>query len=112
MGRGALALEPPLGSGRSRPLSDRGEERSPRMSITVRNLPLSTQPLGHVVDIEPSAGLRPVHLRELWIYRELLYFLVWRDIKVRYKQTVLGAVWAVLQPVLTMTVFAIFLGKF
>jgi lipopolysaccharide transport system permease protein len=81
------------------------------MSVAARNLPLSTQPLGHVVDIEPSAGLRPVQVRELWTYRELLYFLVWRDIKVRYKQTVLGAAWAVLQPVLTMAVFAIFLGK-
>jgi lipopolysaccharide transport system permease protein len=64
-----------------------------------------------VVDIEPASGLRPLNTRELWTYRELLYFLVWRDIKVRYKQTVLGAAWAILQPVLTMTVFAIFLGR-
>jgi lipopolysaccharide transport system permease protein len=64
-----------------------------------------------VVEIEPADGLRPLNARELWTYRELLYFLVWRDIKVRYKQTVLGAAWAILQPVLTMTVFAIFLGR-
>ena len=49
--------------------------------------------------------------RELWAYRELLYFLVWRDIKVRYKQTVLGAAWAVLQPAMTMVVFTIFFGR-
>jgi lipopolysaccharide transport system permease protein len=64
-----------------------------------------------VVDIAPSEGLRPLDTRELWTYRELLYFLVWRDIKVRYKQTVLGAVWAILQPLMTMAVFAIFLGR-
>jgi lipopolysaccharide transport system permease protein len=50
-------------------------------------------------------------LRELWEYRELLYFFVWRDIKVRYKQTVLGAAWAVLQPLLTMIIFSLFFGK-
>src|SRR5437870_9183471 len=55
--------------------------------------------------------MRRVEVRELWTYRELLYFLVWRDIKVRYKQTALGAVWAVLQPVLTMAVFTVFLGR-
>jgi len=64
-----------------------------------------------IVDIEPSTGLRPINVRELWAYRELLYFLVWRDIKVRYKQTALGAVWAILQPVMTMAVFAVFLGR-
>jgi lipopolysaccharide transport system permease protein len=62
-------------------------------------------------EIEPSTGLRPLDVRELSAYRELLYFLVWRDIKVRYKQTALGAAWAVLQPLLTMAVFSIFLGK-
>ena len=64
-----------------------------------------------VVDIEPSAGLRAINWRELASYRELLYFLVWRDIKVRYKQTTLGAMWAIVQPVLTMAVFSVFLGK-
>src|SRR5262252_994516 len=61
--------------------------------------------------IEPSSGWAPIGWRELWDYRELLYFLAWRDVKVRYKQTVLGAAWAVLQPLLTMAVFAIFLGR-
>jgi lipopolysaccharide transport system permease protein len=61
--------------------------------------------------ITPAAGWAAPNLRELWAYRELLYFLVWRDIKVRYKQTALGVTWAVLQPFLTMVVFSIFFGK-
>jgi lipopolysaccharide transport system permease protein len=61
--------------------------------------------------IEPRPGWRIVDLRELWRYRELLYFLAWRDVKVRYKQTVLGAAWAVLQPLATMLAFTLFLGR-
>jgi lipopolysaccharide transport system permease protein len=61
--------------------------------------------------IRPSRHLFSLRLRELWEYRELLYFLVWRDVKVRYKQTVLGAAWAILQPFLTMVVFSIFFGR-
>jgi lipopolysaccharide transport system permease protein len=61
--------------------------------------------------IQPSKGWVSLKLREMWDYRELLYFLVWRDIKVRYKQTALGAAWAILQPVMTMLVFSIFFGK-
>ncbi len=64
-----------------------------------------------VVLIKPSTGWVPLRLRELWEYRELLYFLTWRDIKVRYKQTVLGAAWAILQPLLTMVVFSVFFGR-
>ena len=60
--------------------------------------------------IEPSKGWAPLRLDRLWRYRELLYFLAWRDIKVRYKQTALGVVWAVLQPVLTMAIFAVIFG--
>jgi lipopolysaccharide transport system permease protein len=60
--------------------------------------------------IEPSRGWVSLRLREIWRYRELLYFLTWRDIKVRYKQTVLGASWAILQPFLTMVVFTLFFG--
>ena len=60
--------------------------------------------------IRPSRGWVALNLRDLWQYRELLYFLTWRDIKVRYKQTVLGAAWAVLQPFLTMVVFSVFFG--
>src|SRR5438105_2783214 len=64
-----------------------------------------------VLRIERSRGWVSLRLGELWEYRELLYFLVWRDIKVRYKQTALGAAWAVLQPVMTMIVFSVFFGK-
>lgn len=60
--------------------------------------------------IKPSSGWVPLNLKDLWEYRELLYFLVWRDIKVRYKQTLLGVAWAVIQPVFTMIVFSIFFG--
>lgn len=70
---------------------------------------LSPPDLPHV-HIEPPSGRPSWNLDELWAYRELLYFLIWRDIKVRYKQTILGAAWAVLQPVLTMVVFSIFFG--
>jgi lipopolysaccharide transport system permease protein len=60
--------------------------------------------------IRPSQGFASLDLKELWEYRELLYFLVWRDIKVRYKQTALGAAWAILQPFMTMVVFSLFFG--
>jgi lipopolysaccharide transport system permease protein len=62
--------------------------------------------------IEPSRGWLSLNLRELWAYRELLYFLIWRDVKVRYKQTAIGAAWAVLQPFLTMVIFGLVFKKF
>ena len=61
--------------------------------------------------IEAHRGWLALDLGELWAYRDLVYFFVWRDIKVRYKQTAIGAAWAVLQPVLTMLVFSLFFGK-
>ena len=61
--------------------------------------------------IEPSRGWVSLQLREIWAYRELLYFLIWRDIKVRYKQTILGGAWAIIQPFFTMVVFSLFFGK-
>ena len=64
-----------------------------------------------VTVIRPSRGWVALNLRDLWLYRELLYFLTWRDIKVRYKQTVLGAAWAIIQPFFTMVVFSLFFGK-
>lgn len=64
-----------------------------------------------MVRIRPSSGWAPLRLGELWAYRELLYFLTWRDVKVRYKQTALGAAWAVIQPVATMVAFSIFFGQ-
>jgi lipopolysaccharide transport system permease protein len=62
--------------------------------------------------IEARHGLLKIDLRTLWQYRELLYFLVWRDVKVRYKQTIIGMAWVVLQPVLTMIVFTLVFGRF
>ncbi len=61
--------------------------------------------------IRPTKGWVSLQLKEIWRYRELLYFLIWRDVKVRYKQTALGAAWAILQPFLTMVVFSLFFGR-
>lgn len=79
--------------------------------LVALNLPereLATTPLTR---IRPSRGWQLINARELWQYRELLGFLTWRDVKVRYKQTVLGAAWAVLQPALMMVVFTIFFAR-
>jgi lipopolysaccharide transport system permease protein len=64
-----------------------------------------------VLRIEPARSWVPLHIQELFAYRELLYFFVWRDIKVRYKQTLLGGLWAIIQPLLTMVVFSVFFGR-
>ncbi len=64
-----------------------------------------------VVRIEARRGWLALDLDEVWAYRDLVYFFIWRDIKVRYKQTVIGAAWAILQPVLTMLVFSLFFGR-
>jgi len=80
------------------------------MKITgrVERQPATELPIIH---IQPSKGWVSLKLRDLWEYRELLYFLVWRDVKVRYKQTVLGAAWAIIQPFFTMVVFSLFFGR-
>jgi len=64
-----------------------------------------------ILEIRPTKGFLSLNLGEIWNYRELLYFLVWRDIKFRYKQTALGAAWAIIQPVMTMIVFSVFFGR-
>src|SRR5262245_56030519 len=63
-----------------------------------------------VAVIEPSRGWSPAQVAEVWAYRELLYFFVWRELKVRYKQTALGVAWALIQPILTMIVFSVIFG--
>src|SRR5438445_7999640 len=63
------------------------------------------------IRIEPPRTWLELRLREVWLYRELLYFFVWRDLKVRYKQTVIGVAWVVLQPLMSMGVFTIFFGR-
>ncbi len=65
-----------------------------------------------MIIIQPSRGWRHIDFREIWAYRELLYFFTWRDLKIRYKQTVIGVLWAILQPFLTMVVFSVFFGQF
>lgn len=69
------------------------------------------EPAQEITVIEPHRGWAPLRPRELWQYREVLYFLIWRDIKVRYRQTIIGAAWAIVQPLMTMVVFTIFFGR-
>ena len=81
-------------------------------SVSMPGRALSALPGSSTVTvIEPSRGWVPIRLGELWDYREVLYYLVWRDIKVRYRQTAIGAAWAIVQPLMTMVVFSVFLGK-
>jgi len=73
--------------------------------LSLRSLASST------IRIEPPCGLLELRLAEVWAYRELLYFFVWRDVKIRYKQTAIGVLWVILQPVLNMLVFTLFFGR-
>lgn len=82
----------------------------PEPSSPEPRIPSSAIPIP-VIRIEPTRGWVGLKFGELWEYRELLYFLTWRDIKVRYKQTALGAAWAIIQPFFTMVVFSLFFGK-
>jgi lipopolysaccharide transport system permease protein len=78
----------------------------------VRSSPSESAEPSPTVVIQPRKGLFDLDLQDVWEYRELLYFLIWRDVKVRYKQTVIGAAWAILQPLLTMTIFTVIFGNF
>jgi len=80
------------------------------MSVQLQARPLAVEGPGSIVRIRPSPGWRPLDLVDLWRYRELLWVLAMRDIRVRYKQTALGVAWALLQPLLTMVTFTIFFG--
>jgi len=90
------------------------EIASPLEAAIPENPPVPNHP---EVPDEPLVRIRPtkssiaIDLRDLWAYRELLYFLTWRDLKVRYKQTVLGVAWAIIQPFFTMLIFTLFFGK-
>jgi lipopolysaccharide transport system permease protein len=78
------------------------------------NQPTKEKSLFHIDDaivIEPTRGVALLQLRSLWEYRQLIYFLVWRDIKVRYKQTALGVAWIVIQPIVAMIIFSILFGR-
>jgi lipopolysaccharide transport system permease protein len=82
------------------------------MAVTQTQIAVAGEQVeSRIVRIQARNTWLALDLGELWAYRELLYFFVWRDIKVRYKQTVIGAAWAILQPVLTMIVFSLFFGK-
>jgi lipopolysaccharide transport system permease protein len=72
---------------------------------------ISSKEKEEVIILKPTRGWAALNLGELWLYRELIYFMTWRDLKVRYKQTVLGAAWAILQPFLSMVVFSVFFGR-
>ena len=81
-------------------------------SVSASAPPLPVQHAAPVtVRIEPPRGWLDLRLGEVWAYRELLYFFVWRDVKVRYKQTAIGVAWVVIQPLLTMGVFTLFFGR-
>ncbi len=88
------------------PVQEQSEKQSPASTLA----PFEEGALP-VTRIEPSKGWPVPKIHELWQARELLYFLIWRDVKVRYKQTVLGAAWAILQPFLTMLIFSLFFGR-
>ena len=75
------------------------------------SLATGNEPPKPLIAIEAGRGWAGLDLRDLWLHRDLFFFLVWRDVKVRYKQTVLGAAWAIIQPLLTMVVFTLFFGR-
>ncbi|MDH3222089.1 MAG: ABC transporter permease [Gemmatimonadota bacterium] len=77
------------------------------MAVAETYMEAGPDPANRVLRIEPSKGWSHLQLGEVWAFRELLYFLTWRDIKVRYKQSVLGAAWAIIQPVISMVVFTL-----
>jgi len=86
------------------------------MASTTSNSTLAVDPIKgppppSTMRIQPPRGWMDFRVKELWAYRELLYFFIWRDVKVRYKQTAIGVLWVILQPLLTMLVFTLFFGK-
>jgi lipopolysaccharide transport system permease protein len=90
-----------------------GDRLSPRFNLSTLQ-PEIISPKSEAFptfSIDPPTGWTSLGLRELWDYRELLYFLTWRDVKVRYKQTALGAAWAIIQPLFMMLVFSLFFGR-
>src|SRR5437870_6329021 len=88
-----------------------GPNDADRSVVGIEELPADVTPEPQRVRIRPSRGWVALNLKDLWVYRELLYFLTWRDIKVRYKQTLLGASWAIIQPFFTMIIFSLLFGR-
>lgn len=104
----STSSESPPDANAIEPIETVGAEASPPTETSKVSFDL---PLTPVITIKASKPWAPLDLRYLWSYRELLYFLIWRDIKVRYKQTLLGASWAILQPLIMMLIFTFFLSK-
>lgn len=105
-----------ISDGNVRPLdgaapTDGAVSRAAQGPAAASSHPPTALPDSPLVTIEPSRGWVALGLRDLWGYRDLLYFLTWRDVKVRYKQTVLGAAWAVLQPLFTTLIFTLIFGR-
>lgn len=110
------AASPPAGPHAPSPAPDAAlaasappRDQAQRASASTADTP--HLPDEHLTVIQPKPGWQIIDLAEAWRYRELLYFFIWRDVKVRYKQTVLGAAWAILQPFAQMVVFSIFFGR-
>jgi lipopolysaccharide transport system permease protein len=107
-----MTLENKMWIDESEPVMAEEPTAATQQSLVTGSAPsISGQSSPIVTLIQPSRGWVSLKIHELWEYRELLYFLTWRDIKVRYKQTVLGAAWAIIQPFFTMVVFSLFFGK-
>jgi len=92
--------------------ADTARAPSPRNHEGMVSASLTPEAVPATVRIEAARGWFSLNLREVWAYRELLYFLVWRDVKVRYKQTVVGVAWVILQPLVTTAIFAVIFGRF
>jgi lipopolysaccharide transport system permease protein len=114
-----LAVGTRLNGGRMNEIFEGSTQRGlpSRMNTTATPIIESSSPAtgasaDHTVVIRPSKVFSKLDLVELWKFRELFYFLVWRDVKIRYKQTVIGAAWAIVQPVMTMVVFTVIFGNF
>jgi homopolymeric O-antigen transport system permease protein len=107
-----IEIGPPLSDSKNAsPLPVPGLETPVTLNAALIELESSRPSQEPLVVIERTSAWAGVNLRELWTYRELLYFLIWRDVKVRYKQTALGVAWAIIQPLFTMLIFTLFFGK-
>jgi len=104
----ASGVASPALSAESPPLSTQAASALNEQSWSDRS---ASAPL-HVVIKPPASGLMPLDLRDIWQHRELLYFLIWRELKVRYKQTAIGMVWVLIQPLTMMVIFAVIFGRF
>jgi hypothetical protein len=91
---------------------EKNDPSKKNMKRLARQAALREAQADHKIIIRPPKGWTPINFRDLWIYRELVYFMTLRNLQVRYKQSVLGIFWAILRPFLTMVVFSIFFGGF